>query len=229
MLNDVFLIQLLSLVIIFFLYWTKDVFTTILLGTFYLFLLSSLAFIKEADIVTSFLIIIDLGVFLVLLSFLLHFTTFLKIKIEFSNSFIIIFKFLLLLPSFFIFFIKILEKNQLDYINFISKTWFFFINYFNYYSLFNTKFNNDLQILKEVYFYINNFEFFVISIGLYLAIVVTYFLLSINVKLFNYYSAYSTKFSINKADSNYFFRYQNFIKQNNTQPNLKVWNKNKKW
>ena len=74
MLNDYFFIQIFLLVTLFFINSAKDLFFSLLNAIIYLGLISIYAWLDDADIFINFLVIIDLGVFFILLAFTLNLT-----------------------------------------------------------------------------------------------------------------------------------------------------------
>ena len=227
MLNDYFIIQLILISIVFFIYFVNELFNLLILSIFYLIILSMMTLLNDSDILISFLIIIDLGVFFVLFSFLLHLTKFLTYKNINDTSFKTLFSFSLFLSYIFLFNYTTNFYTIWNYNKIIEYTWFFFINYLDFYTIFNTNLKSDMHLLKEIYFHINSIEFILISIFLIIGILSLYFLLNL-ITLFNNKLNINNiqnikKFNINTSVS--FFKYQNFNKQINTSANSRVWTK----
>ncbi len=136
MFNEYLFLQILLILVIFFLFWITDIYNLLILGIFYLFLFSIMALYNDVDILISFLIIIDLGVFLVLFAFLLHLNKFLTFKniydYSFKNLFIV--SIIIIFITFFYIFINF--TNIYNFNKIIEYTWFFFISYIDYYYLF---------------------------------------------------------------------------------------------
>lgn len=227
MFNEYLFLQILLILVIFFLFWITDIYNLLILGIFYLFLFSIMALYNDVDILISFLIIIDLGVFLVLFAFLLHLNKFLTFKNIYDYSFKNLFILSIIIVFITFFYIFINFTNIYNFNKIIEYTWFFFISYIDYYYLYNTVIYSDMHLLKEIYFHINSFEFVCISIFLIIGIMVLYFLL-------NYLTLFILKFNIlinknlkilNKNNSVTFFKFQNYNKQINTSASSRVWSK----
>lgn len=225
MFNNYLFLQLIILFILFFIYWVLDFYNLIILGIFYLFLFSLLVLYNDLDILISFLLIIDLGVFLILFAFLLHFNKFLTYKniydVSYKNLFIFI-------NSIFFFLIFIYFNNFFIIYNFnkiIEYTWFFFISFLDFYYIYNVIIYSDMHLLKEIYFHINSYEFVLISFFLIIGIFILYFLINF---LINFvlkstivYNKNLKIFNINTSLN--FFKIQNYNKQINTSASSRVW------
>ena len=186
-----------------------------------------LLIIDDCDIFIGFLWVIDLGVGLIFFIFILHFSNFLHQKSFFnlSNKFIFIYFYLFLFI--FIYFYLFLN-NYGDNFNDKCKTnWFFFISWYDYYNLFYLRVITELNLIRELYFYNNSFEFFlvnyVIFYGVILAIVLTFLIK----RIFNYLSFpfFKNLFLHNETNLIFFIRSQNFLKQQNTSVGTRVWKK----
>ena len=227
MFNEYVILQLSIISIIFFIYWVVDVFNLIILGVLYLFLISFLSFFLDFDILVSFLIIIDLGVFLIFFSFLLHLVKFLTNKniydTSFKNLFILTITIsYLFLYNYFINFYFIWNYNKI-----MEYTWIYFISYLDFYNLWNVILNSDMHLLKELYFHINSLEFILVSIFLVIGILNLYVLLNILV-IYEWKSFNKINFNLkNKNNSVLFFKIQNYTNQVNTSASSRVWSKNK--
>ena len=231
MLNEILILQFITLLVIFFLFWSNEIFTSLLLSVLYLSVISLFAFAQGTDIITSFLIIIDLGVFLILFSFLLHTTKFLQTKNIFSISYLNFNKFFIILSSLILCFYFYFFESTYISSKIIEKSWTFFISYYDYYNIYYLQFNNDLQLLKEIYFHISNYEFFLISFAIYVGLISAYTIFKLSNKwLLNLNSELIENLSkFNVSNSSYFFKYQNIINQSKTKANSKIWYKKKKW
>lgn len=225
MINDYIIIQSTILVLIYLIYNNSDITNTVIIGIIYLILNSFILFIEDSDILTSFLLIIDLNVFFILLSVSINFIKFLYNNYNINISFKYFYKYLLLL-IFFIFYIVFFNYN-IDY-NFnkiIEISWLFYINLYNFYSIKYSILNSDLHILREVYFNFNNLEFFIITIFIYFSIITVYGVVFFLIKTLNYYKNFELYINFNfyKNKSTYFYKFQDSIKQINTKSNLKIW------
>jgi len=229
MLSDYLLLQITIAVTVFFIYWVSDIFNSILVGVVYLLLLSLYSFYNDSDVFVGFLLVIDLGVFFIMFAFILHLTKFLVNKnsynLEYKNLYYMVF--LVLVLALFLYVMNF--SNDFNYNKTIENVWFFYVSHYNYYNISHAFFNSEMQLLKEAYFNFNNFEFFLISIGIYFGVVTTYLLFNFLNKLYIKNNAlHLMKGLHNKADSTYFFRYQDMIQQSNTRPNTRVWFRDKK-
>lgn len=226
MLNDFILLQISIIVIIFLISNTNDTVNSVILGIIYLILNSLILWLEDSDILCNFLIIIDLGVFFIILSLSINFTKIFynkNIDIGFFNYFyyILFFIFIYLILSFLSFNIDFNFNKNIEY------SWFFYLTNYNFYNIKYSIFNSDLQILREVYFSFNNFEFFLISIFLYLSLIIVSSVFNIITMYINYIKSFEIIFNFNflKQKSSYFLKNQNIYKQNNTKPNSKIWYK----
>lgn len=162
-------------------------------------------------------------------SFTLHLTKFLQVKNSFNLSNLNLNKLASNLISLSVLTYLVNFESTLNISELLSNTWIFFVSYVNYYLMKASFINSDLQILKEIYFYINNYEFFIISIAVYVGLISSYVVFRSSQKLITNLNI-SLSNSLNKfntAESTYFFRYQNFTKQTNTVASSKVWLKKK--
>jgi len=200
MIHDVFILQNLALVTLFFFMNIFNILSLWYLAGIYLVILGFWLFLDDGDIFIGFLWVIDLGVGLVFFIFILHYSTFTQQKINLDKSsrelsislFALIFTF-----TFFFFFAQPVDVN---YTNGFSKTWFFLITWYDYVELFFASAVTDLNLLRELYFYNNSFEFFLINLMLFYGIVATVLA---------------------------FIRNQNFIKQQAVSTGTGVWLKKK--
>ncbi len=229
MLNDFFLLQLVALISLFFFINSINIITMWYVAGFYLITLGLLLLLDDMDIFVGFLWVIDLGVGLIFFIFILHFSNFLYQKsiIEINNRFFFFFFFFSMFTLFFFFFFQNSEGSNLNYQ--LKKNWFFFITWYNYYSTFNTFNVTELALLREIYFYNNSFEFFLINfIILYgiLGSVLLCFLLKRFFSFLNKSELLNFKI-LTKSNSIFFIRNQNFIKQQNASMGTRVWMKKK--
>lgn len=196
-----------------------------LLGIF-LFGTGLLAFCADGDIFVGFLWIIDLGVGLIFLIFILHFTNFLHQR---SYSDISARKFLVIVLAVlfgYLFQSYALESSPNNYV-FLKKTWFFLITWYNYFYCFNIYPITELSLMQTAYFQEGSFGFFVINwsllYGLY-AVVSLCFLVR-RIFLFLNLSQVSGGSVLEEANSASFIRTQNFLRQQNTSAGSRVWTK----
>jgi len=229
MLNDVFLLQNLSLVTLCFFVSTYNILTLWYLAGIYLILLGCFLMLDDGDIFVGFLWVIDLGVGLVFFVFILHYSTFLHQKASINKSarefsfLVISFLFLALFLFFFT------NPVDLNYVRGFSKTWFFLISWYDYYDFFYSHTITDLNLLREIYFYNNSFEFFLINFMLLYGIIASILMCFLVKRVFGFMNAHQLiRYDfLNTVNSAYFIRNQNFIKQQATSTGTRVWMKKK--
>lgn len=230
MFNDMFCLQTLSLVTLFFFVSTFNILTLWYLAGIYLVLLGIWLFLDDSDIFVGFLWVIDLGVGLVFFIFILHYSTFLHQKANVDKSsreFCFI-----LFSSFFLYFFFFFFTNPIDvdYVKGFAKTWFFYLSWYDYYDLFYSNTVTDLNLLRELYFYNNSFEFFLINAMLFYGIICSILLCFLIKRVFSFlnYNQLVNYDMLSYTNSTYFIRNQNFIKQQATSTGTRVWSKTKK-
>merc|ERR1711904_338752 len=124
-----------------------------------------------------------MGIFFI---FILHFTSFLFQKPHFTLSvryfFIMyIFLFFYLLYSYFFNFNTQLHNSQL-----FLKTWYYKIQHIDYYFIFNSNEVSELNTLKDSYFFLNSFEFFIINFSILFGLLGSIFLCFLIQRVFSY-------------------------------------------
>ena len=186
--------------------------------------------LDDSDIFVGFLWVIDLGVGLVFFIFILHYSSFLHQKATVNKSarefsFILFAAFFL--SVFFYFFTSPVDSV---YASGFHKTWFFYISWYDYYDFFYTQTITDLNLLREIYFYNNSFEFFLINFMLLYGIIASILMCFLIKRIFAYLNfSQLTNFQLLKtANTSFFIRNQNFIKQQSTSTGTRVWLKKKK-
>ena len=230
MLNDVFLIQNLSLITLCFFVSTYNILTLWYLAGIYLVLLGALLLLDDGDIFIGFLWVIDLGVGLVFFMFILHYSSFLHQK-AFMNKSSREFSFILFAVFFLIMFLYFFAYPvDSAYTKGFSKTWFFLLSWYDYYDFFYTHTITDLNLLREIYFYNNSFEFFLINFMLLYGIIASILLCFFIKRIFSFMnvSQFLNYNLLQVINSSYFIRNQNFITQQATSTGTRVWLKKKK-
>jgi hypothetical protein len=199
------------------------------LAGFFLIVLGFLLLNDDGDIFIGFLWVIDLGVGLIFFIFILHFSNFLYQKANYHlfNKFVlqIIFFFL-----FFVIFFFLASFANASNFNFqLARTWYFFISWYNYFFFFNSFVVTDLNLLREIYFYSNSFEFFLINFmvfyGIFSSINLTFLIKRVFLVL--NFSQIKNINVLSEVNSYFFIRNQNFLKQQNTSAGARVWLKKK--
>ncbi len=183
--------------------------------------------VNEGDIYTGFLWVIDLGVGLVFLIFILHFTSFFFQKSTFNLGarYYVIFGLLLLtvLPLTYLF------SESLDsYPNSnLNKILSYKVMWLDYYTVYISNEVTELNTMKENYFFINSYPFYIINFNLFFGLMVVILLYFLVQRFFVYLNFSETHhFKLLKStQSSFFIRNQNFIKQQNTFPSLYSWKK----
>ena len=230
MLTDVFILQNISLITLLFFVSTYNILTLWYLAGIYLVTLGLFLMLDDADIFVGFLWVIDLGVGLVFFIFILHYSTFLHQKAIINKtarelSYIIILSTFLVV--FFYFFSNPIDSS---YLRGFDKTWFFLLSWYDYYDFFYSNTITDLNLLREIYFYNNSFEFFLINFMLLYGIITSILVCFFIKRIFSFLNANQfLNFNLlNNINSAFFIRNQNFLKQQSTSTGTRVWIKKKK-
>lgn len=227
MFNEFFFLEFLIIIIIFFFINGTNILTLWYLSGLYLLILGFFLLYDECSVFVGFLWVIDLGVGLIFFIFILHFSNFLHQKSIVSllskNFFFIIFIF------FFIVFFFFLFSNSENFNSLLKKNWFFFTSWYNFFFFFVSFNITDLTLLKEIYFYNNSFEFFLINFmllyGLFSSIILSFLIKKIFVQLnINQIKNFNI---LNEINSIFFIRNQNFLFQQNVSTGSRVWLKKK--
>lgn len=230
MLNEILFLQILNLIILIFFINTINILTLWYLAGIYLINLGIFLLIDDGDIFVGFLWVIDLGVGLIFFIFILHFSNFLhqKTLFDLSNRFLLFFIFIILLLLGFIYFISGPSEQSFNYQ--LKQSWFLLISWYNYYSLFNSYTVTDLNLIRELYFYNNSYEFFIINFMLFYGIFGSINLCFLIKKIFAFLnlSQFKNFNLLNEISSTLFIRNQNFFKQQNTSTGSRVWIKKKR-
>ena len=229
MLNEILILQVLSLITLFYFVNTFNILTVWYLAGIYLVLLGWLLLLDDSDIFVGFLWVIDLGVGLIFFMFILHYSTFLhqksqvnKTSLEFS------FTALALLASLAIFYF-IAAPVATTSSKIFASTWFFLVSWYDYYDFFFASTVTDLNLLHEVYFTNNSFEFFLINFFLLYGVIASILLSFLVKRIFNYmnFSQFETTNFLHKANSTFFIRNQDYLKQQAVSAGTRIWNKKK--
>ena len=184
----------------------------------YLIFTGLYALLNDSDIYIGFLWVIDLGVGLIFFIFMLHFIPFLhqKTKFNFTIKHYISYNLLFLFLFFYFYFFS--YNVEFNYSKDLEKTWFFSISYLDYYLIYFTNEITELNLLRDSYFLINGFEFFLINFSLFFGLLTSIILCFIIHRIFNFlnYSQIKNIKVLNKINSSFFIRNQNFNTQSNT-------------
>jgi hypothetical protein len=229
MLNEVFILQILSITVLIFFINTINIITLWYLAGIYLISLGFLLLLDDGDVFIGFLWVIDLGVGLIFFIFILHFSNFLHQKsfIDLNNRFLFIFLFFIFFILVFFYFIASPTDINLNYQ--LKKTWFFFISWYNYYTFYYSYTITDLNLIREIYFYNNSFGFFLINFMLFYGIFGSINLCFLIKRVFVFLNLSQLKNInfLNEVNSTFFIRNQNFIRQQSASTGTRVWLKKK--
>lgn len=229
MLNDIFLLQTLSLLTLFFFINTFNIISLWYLAGLYLVFTGLWLFLDDGDIFIGFLWVIDLGVGLVFFIFILHYSNFLHHKVTLdkgSRELIFWATGAIFLMSLFFF---LAQPCDSVYLQGFQRTWFFLVTWYDYYEIFWANTVTDLNLLREIYFFNNSLEFFMINFVLFYGIIGAILLTFLIKRVFMFANlsqatSYQTLMHVNAT---YFIRNQNFLKQHTTSSGTRVWAKRK--
>ncbi len=229
MLNEILILQVLLLITAFYFVNTFNILTVWYLAGIYLVLLGWWLLLDDGDIFVGFLWVIDLGVGLIFFIFILHYSTFLHQKSNInktSREFTAISLSFLSLVTFlsFIAFPAISQTTGL-----VAKSWIFSISWYDYYDLFFSPAVTDLNLLHEIYFTNNSFEFFLINFFLLYGIIASVLMTFLIKRIFNFlnFSQLLNNGYLHQARSTYFIRNQDYLKQQAASSGTRVWLKRK--
>ena len=229
MLNELCILQFITFIVLCYFVSTFNIITLWYLAGLYLVLLGILLLLDDGDIFIGFLWVIDLGVGLVFFIFILHYSTFLYQKTSLEKSSreasLLLF-FLLFIMSFMFFFVSPVDSS---FVNGLDKTWFFFISWYDYYDFFFSCTVTDLNLLREIFFYTDSFEFYIINFMLLFGIISSILLCFLIKRIFSFLnlSQLLNLDFLSKINASYFIRNQNFLKQQATSTGTRVWLKKK--
>ena len=226
---DFFTIEFLIVLISFYFILSNNIMILLYNSGLYLVLIGIYSLLNEADIYIGFLWVIDLGVGLVFFIFMLHFLPFLHQKSNFNvtSRTTMIYSTIFLLLLFYFYFLSFNIDSQSHL--FLNKLWFFNINYLDYYFIFFSYEVTELNLLRETYFLLNTFEFFLINFSLFFGLITAILLCFLIHRIFNFlnFSQIKSAKLLNKLNSSFFIRNQNFITQSNAPMIVKTWSRKK--
>lgn len=184
MFSEIFFLQCALLCILYFIYTTKEIYYLIVNCIFFLGLVSILLWLFDADVYTNFLIIIDLGVFFVLLAFLLNLTKLFQSDTSVGESQRTHRKSIMITTSVLLFsLIGSLMFCNYERLSYFLYSWISEPICYDWFSLYNFVYFSDLQLLTEVYFHVNIFEFILMNLFIYVGILLI--ALTLNLELPN--------------------------------------------
>lgn len=193
----------------------------------YLVFIGLYSMINDSDIYIGFLWVIDLGVGLVFFIFILHFTSFLHQKTYFnvSNKILTVSSYLLLTVIFYFYFFSYSVDSF--YNGDLAKTWNFHITHIDYYSLLHSCEVTELNLLRDSYFMLNTFEFFIINFSLFFGLISAILLYFLIQRIFNIlnFSQIMDANTLSNIESSFFIRHQNYTNQQNMPQSVRLWKK----
>jgi len=230
MFNDLFFLQTLTLLTLTFFSTINNILTLWYLGGIYLLSLGLILFYNDIDILVGFLWVIDLGVGLIFFIFILHYSTFMHQKTTLMQSYkrtlFLTATYLSLLTIFYL----LMQPFQNGIYTSKPSSWNFLISWYDYYDFITTNSVTELNLLHEIYFNNNSFEFFIINFVILYGIIVSILLSFLIKKIFNlatFDQLINTK-QLHSTGSILFIRNQNFITQQSTSAGTGLWLKKKK-
>ena len=223
------ILQILSLITLFYFVNTFNILTVWYLAGIYLVLLGWWLLLDDSDIFVGFLWVIDLGVGLIFFMFILHYSTFLHQKSNVNKtsrefSFTSISAIL-----FFTIFCFLSSPVEVTSVATLSRIWFFSVSWYDYFDFFFSSIVTDLNLLHEVYFTNNSFEFFLINFFLLYGIIASILLSFLVKRIFNFMnlSQFQDTSFLHKAHATFFIRNQDYLKQQLTSAGTRIWVKKK--
>lgn len=207
--NELLFIQLVLFILLFFVALASDYIFILLNSALFLFISGMLLWLVELDVYVNFLMIIDLGVFFVLTALLINFISLFQ-AYNSSGTSIIFFSICLS----FIFFFKWSPSLCLPDTTYIV--------FYNWFSIFSLNYFTDLQLLSDIYYLFNSFEFIFMNLYLYLAIFIVYL-------FFNLKQAVELKFNLhslnytNHGETTVLMKQQDFHKQSQQLSTVRAW------
>ena len=228
--NDTFLLETIILISVISYVSSTNLMMLLYTGGLYLIFVGLLSLINDADIYIGFLWVIDLGVGLVFFIFILHFTSFLFQKSQFNltaRHFIFSYLFFLFTLYFFYYFSSPVDTS---FYGDLEKSWVFKLSYVDYYAIFYSNEITDLNTLRDTYFLLNSFEFFVVNFSLFFGLVASILMCFMIQRIFAFlnYTQILNMDLLEKSDTGFFIRQQNFTTQQNTSATVRSWIKPKK-
>lgn len=104
------------------------------------------------------------------------------------------------------------------------------MTHLDYYLVFNSNEVTDLNTLRDTYFALNTFEFYIVNFSLFYGLVASIILCFLIQRIFSYlnYSQIINAEILKKTQGGFFIRNQNFMTQQNTSATVRAWVKPKK-
>lgn len=199
------------------------------LAGIYLVLVGFILFLDDGDIFVGFLWVIDLGVGLIFFIFILHYSVFLHQKSDVNKSTREALAYALFSCLLISVYFHWLTPIDLDSTSGFSKTWLLLITWLDYFGIHSSRVVTDLNLLHEIYFVNNNFEFILINFFLFYGIISAILLSFLIKQVFTRValSQYDRYRLTSQPLSLGFIRNQDFLKQQSTSAGERVWVKNR--
>lgn len=225
--SDLFLIEILILVSVLYFTLSSNIMLLLYTSGLYLVFIGLYSMLNDADIYIGFLWVIDLGVGLVFFIFMLHFTSFLHQKTYFniSNRLLTLSSYLILTTYIYFYFFSYNADSNFN--NDLMKSWTFHVTHIDYYSLLNSFEITELNLLRDSYFVLNTFEFFIINFSLFFGLISAILLYFLIQRVFNIlnFSQITDANTLSNIESSFFIRHQNYINQQNMPQSVRIWKK----
>ena len=155
---------------------------------------------------------------------MLHFTAFLHQKTYFdiSNKLLTLSSYIIMTTVLYFYFFSYSVDSSFN--NDLSKTWFFHVTHIDYYSILHSCEITELNLLRDSYFVLNTFEFFIINFSLFFGLIsaiLLYFLIQRVFNILNFSQIVDAN-TLSNIESSFFIRHQNFINQQNMPQSVRI-------
>ena len=217
MFNDFLLLEICIILSLIFFFFLTDLFFFILNSVIFLLLIAFFLWLNDLDIIVNFLVIIDLGVFFVLICFLINFTHVFQNSININKT--VFWKLFFIFSIFWIYFLPISVTDSF----FSTVNWT--VTFYNWFGIFNFTYFTDLQLLSDLYFIYTSLEFVLMNCYIYFALIGIFILL--NLKNTSDIESNIHNAQLTSQNKSLFLRYQDVQKQVNQTATVRVWTKKK--
>lgn len=211
--NDFIFLQLVLLSALVFTLLASDYLFLVLNSTLFLVIFGVLLWFAELDVYVNFLMVIDLGVFFVLAALLVNFVPLFQSHISSTFSTTLVSALLLFSVS------SYLLGGELDYYSTPE------IIFYNWADIFGLNYFSDLQLLSDIYYVFNCFEFLIMNLYLYLTILTVYIFFTLK-RLLEVSSVFTGNMFQNNGAHSVVMKQQDFHKQSQQLATVRVWSRN---
>lgn len=222
MLNDSTLFQILLMLSLLFIMNSSDLFFLIVNSIFYLLIISAYAWLNDFDVFVNFLVIIDLGLFFIFFIFFVSNSNLFTSKLSNTPTTpqLILWFTTLLVLNLFVAFAS--EESSIGGVAYPA-----LITFFDWYSVLGFVFSADLQLMSELYFNFNLFEFIIMNFYIYLSLFLVYYFFSMPIisDSIQFLLNLNNSFFYKLIDFSNFVKFQDFEKQRNSVESVRVWSK----